>query len=194
MAAANPSPIDPVRVTQRLIKFVLVPISIIVGSILIALQTWKHPEELGLLYRLLAAGLLGGLIGVERQLSGHWAGLRTHMMVSMASALFIITGIQSGPDHDATRVIQGVAAGIGFLGAGTILKLSDRLEVIGLTTASSIWLSAAVGTSAGLALYTMAIATTLFSLIVLAVLLPLERKYLERRLGADRLDKEGMPG
>jgi putative Mg2+ transporter-C (MgtC) family protein len=66
--------------------------------------------------------------------------------------------------------------------------------VIGLTTASSIWLAAAIGTTAGLALYTIAVAATVFSLIVLAALLPLERKFLERRLGQDQLNDEGTPG
>ena len=81
------------------------------------------------LIRLSAAVIIGGVLGFERHLHGRWAGLRTHMTVALASA-----------------VMQGIAAGIGFLGAGTILKLSDRLEIKGLTTASSIWLTAALGT------------------------------------------------
>ena len=96
---------------------------------------------------------LGGLLGIERQLHGRWAGLRTHMTVSTGAAIFILAGLGVAPMAempDATRIIQGIAAGVGFLGAGTILKLSDQLEVKGLTTASSIWLSAAVGTAAGL--------------------------------------------
>jgi len=105
--------------------------------------------------RLGVATGLGGLLGIERHLHGRWAGLRTHMLVAMAAAMFAIAGhvISAGDQAQVTRVIQGIAAGIGFLGAGTILKLSDQLEVKGLTTATSVWLAAALGTAAGLALY-----------------------------------------
>src|SRR6266540_49058 len=96
-----------------------------------------------------SAALLGGLMGLERELHKHGAGLRTHMMVSLGAALFVQVGvaISTGTTSEVGRVIQGVAAGIGFIGAGTILKLTDRLEIKGLTTASSIWLAAAVGTA-----------------------------------------------
>lgn len=145
--------------------------------------------ELGLLdilVRLLVAVLLGGLVGVERQLNGHWVGLRTLMAVSMGAAIFTLVGklaaeqaLELGTNArnivDATRVVQGIAAGVGFLGAGAILKLSDQLEVKGLTTASAIWLSAALGTAAGLALWELAVAATLVSLVVLALLRPVEK-------------------
>lgn len=132
--------------------------------------------------RLVAAVLLGGLVGVERQFHGRWAGVRTHMSVSIGAAVFVVAGIGVAPPElvpDATRVIQGIAAGVGFLGAGTILKLSNQLEVKGLTTASSIWLSAALGTAAGLAYYELAVGTILVALIVLAALRPVE-KWIER--------------
>jgi len=134
-------------------------------------------ELLDILVRLGLAVLLGGLVGLERQVHGHWAGLRTHMAVSMAAAMFIVAGLRVIPPTapDLTRVIQGIATGVGFLGAGTILKLSDQLEVKGLTTASSIWLSAAVGTACGAALYGLAFAGTAITLIVLAVLRPIEK-------------------
>lgn len=134
--------------------------------------------------RLLVAVLLGGMLGLERELNGRWAGLRTHMMVSLGAAIFTITALFTASNNlsEVTRVIQGIAAGIGFLGAGTILKLSSRLEVKGLTTASSIWLAAALGTVAGLGLYALAAASVLVALIVLAVLRPLE-KALQRRSG-----------
>ena len=76
---------------------------------------------------------------------------------------------------DVTRVVQGIAAGIGFLGAGTILKLSDQLEVKGLTTASSIWLSAALGTAAGLGFYELAVAAMIVTMLILALLRPIEK-------------------
>src|SRR5262249_58513138 len=102
------------------------------------------------LVRLAAAAVLGGLIGVERQLDGKRDGMRTHMLVSLGAALFTLVGIESlvGGDSkaaDISRIVQGVAAGVGFLGAGTIIKLSDQHEVRGLTSAASIWLTAAVG-------------------------------------------------
>ena len=132
------------------------------------------------------AVFLGGLIGVERQVHGRWAGLRTHMMVSMGAAVFVMAGQLAAQDsqHDVTRIVQGIAAGVGFLGAGTILKLSDRLEVKGLTTATSIWLSAALGTVAGLRHYELAAASTVVSLLVLALLRPVEKKF------GEHLDRE----
>ena len=139
-----------------------------------------------ILLRLGAAVFLGGLLGIERELNGHWAGLRTLMTVAMGSAIFAMLGLAVGSEsmRDPTRVIQGIAAGVGFLGAGTILKLSDQVEVKGLTTAGAIWLSAAVGTAAGLGEQTIAMAATVMSLIVLAVLRPLE-KWVERRTGKE---------
>lgn len=130
-----------------------------------------------------AAALLGGALGLEREWKGHWAGLRTHMMVSIGTAVFVVAAINVVGDHQeaVTRVIQGIASGIGFLGAGTILKLDNRQEIKGLTTASSIWLAAALGTVAGLAEYALAVAAACVSLFVLVVLGPLE-KYLARRI------------
>jgi len=134
------------------------------------------------LARIGAAALLGGAIGLEREWKGHWAGLRTHMMVATGCAIFVISGIAiSGERSEAvTRVIQGIASGIGFLGAGTILKLDATQQIKGLTTASSIWLAAALGAAAGLAEYALATAAAVMSLIVLGVLGPIE-KLLERR-------------
>lgn len=125
--------------------------------------------------RLLVAVLLGGVLGIERQLHGRWAGVRTHMMVSLGAAIFTIAAIATAPDdsNEVTRVIQGIAAGVGFLGAGTILKLSSEIEVKGLTTASSIWLAAALGTVAGMGQYSLAFASGLMS--VLAILRPITK-------------------
>jgi putative Mg2+ transporter-C (MgtC) family protein len=130
---------------------------------------------------IVVATALGGLIGLERQIHGHWAGLRTHIGVALGSAVFALVGagIAPLPMSDSLRVVQGIAAGIGFLGAGTILKLSDQKQVKGLTTASSIWLTSAIGTAAGLGLYLLALATTVISLVVLGGMQPLER-YLEK--------------
>jgi putative Mg2+ transporter-C (MgtC) family protein len=150
------------------------------------LVVWVYVARMG------AAALLGGALGLEREWKGHWAGLRTHMMVSIGAALFVIAGLTIAKDHavDTTRVIQGVAAGIGFLGAGTILKLGGRQEIMGLTTAASIWLAAALGVAAGLGEFSLAVAAALVSLFVLGVLQPVE-KFLERRLASFKMDGQG---
>jgi putative Mg2+ transporter-C (MgtC) family protein len=111
------------------------------------------------------------------------------MMVCLGATVFTMVGT-AGADNtsDVTRVIQGVAAGVGFLGAGTILKLTDKLEVKGLTTAGSIWLAAALGVTIGMKLYTLAIAATLCCLVVLAVLRPLERGW-DRIMGVQKEEK-----
>lgn len=104
-----------------------------------------------ILVRLLAATALGAVLGYEREKTGKAAGLRTHMMVSLSSALFVLGPLEAGmAAADVARVIQGVAAGIGFIGAGAILKVSDERQVRGLTTAAGIWMTAAVGLTAGM--------------------------------------------
>jgi putative Mg2+ transporter-C (MgtC) family protein len=142
--------------------------------------------------RIAAAAFLGGVLGLERQWKGHWAGLRTHMMVSIGSAVFVVAGLTVAKDQifDTTRVIQGIAAGIGFLGAGTILKLGEEREIKGLTTASSIWLAAALGVVAGLAEYVLAAAIALVSLFVLAVLQPVE-VFLDRHIASFNSEPAG---
>jgi putative Mg2+ transporter-C (MgtC) family protein len=125
--------------------------------------------------RLLIAVLFGGLLGFERQVHGQSAGMRTHMLVALGAAIFTIAAVTVSPNapSDVTRVIQGIAAGIGFLGAGTILKLSSQGAVKGLTTASSIWLAAALGTVARMGQYALAVSAGLISLLVLGLLRPL---------------------
>lgn len=132
--------------------------------------------------RLIVAIFFGGVLGIERELHGQWAGLRTHMMVSLGAAMFTIAALTTAPNdlNEVTRVIQGIAAGIGFLGAGTILKRSSQVEVKGLTTASSIWLAAALGTVAGLGEYALAAASGLVSLAILALLRPLTKTFGQR--------------
>ncbi len=134
------------------------------------------------LTRIGVAAILGGVIGLEREWKGHWAGFRTHMLVAIGCAIFVIAGItiSARQGEAVSRVIQGIASGIGFLGAGTILKLDQKQQIKGLTTASSIWLSAALGTAAGLGEYALAIASAIVTLFVLGVLGPIE-KVLERR-------------
>jgi len=115
--------------------------------------------------RLIVAALLGGALGFERERVGKAAGLRTHMLVALGSALFIVAARQAGVlPADLTRVMQGIATGIGFVGAGAILKSPEQSQVRGLTTAASVWLTSAVG---------MAVATGALWLPVLGVVLAL---------------------
>jgi putative Mg2+ transporter-C (MgtC) family protein len=138
---------------------------------------WPAPAMLALsAIRLILAAGLGALLGAERERVHSAAGLRTHMLVGMGTALFVLVMIESGADGAAlSRVIQGLTAGIGFLGAGTILKISDKTEVHGLTTAASIWLCAAVGVAAGLGHVWVAGLAALMGWIVLGPLKRLEK-------------------
>ena len=120
--------------------------------------------------RLLVAIVLGAILGYERESIGASAGLRTHMLVSLGSALFILVPLQAGmPIGDISRVLQGVTAGIGFLGAGAIMKLQNE-DIKGLTTAAGIWLTAAVGVAAGMGLEATAVLSALFAFIILSML------------------------
>jgi putative Mg2+ transporter-C (MgtC) family protein len=106
-------------------------------------------QALVLVIRLLVAGSLGALLGWERSQSGKAAGLRTHILVAVGSASLVAVAMQSGfPPDPLSRVLQGLVAGIGFIGAGCIMKSEGQIS--GLTTAAGIWLTAAVGVAAGL--------------------------------------------
>jgi putative Mg2+ transporter-C (MgtC) family protein len=131
--------------------------------------------------RLVTAALLGGLLGAEREALGKAAGLRTHMLVALGAALFVIAPDQAGlAAGDLGRIIQGVAAGIGFIGAGTILKLTDREEIKGLTTAASIWLTAAIGIAAAVSPLWVPVVGAACAWVVLSVLLNLEARFSRR--------------
>ncbi|WP_436976942.1 MgtC/SapB family protein [Pseudomonas alabamensis] len=123
-----------------------------------------------ILVRLLMAALLGAVLGLERESKGKSAGVRTHMLVSLGAALFVLAPNMAGADAQAmSRVIQGIVAGIGFLGAGTILKGNGRetSHVKGLTTAAGLWMTAAIGTAAGMGREATALVSTLMALLVL---------------------------
>ncbi|HUH58775.1 MAG TPA: MgtC/SapB family protein [Candidimonas sp.] len=120
--------------------------------------------------RLSMAILLGAAIGYERELRGKAAGLRTHMLVSLGAAIFILVPLQSHMEvADASRVLQGIISGVGFLGAGAIIKFSSDGEIKGLTTAASVWVAAAIGIAAGMGLEATAVVSTLAALFILAV-------------------------
>ena len=134
------------------------------------------------LIRLVAATVLGAIIGAQRQRAGKPAGLRTHMLVTMGTAVFVLacSGVGMGPDAQA-RVIQGIITGIGFIGAGSILKLDRERDIQGLTTAAGVWMTAAVGVAVGLGSLGVAILSTVFTLVILSI-----AKRFEPRLGSAR--------
>ncbi|MHB8060356.1 MAG: MgtC/SapB family protein [Gaiellaceae bacterium] len=133
----------------------------------------------------LAAGL-GGAIGIERELRDRYAGLRTHLLVSLGSALFTLvsayawTGFEfgGGVSYDPTRIAAQVVTGIGFLGAGAIMR--QGISVHGLTTAATLWMSAAVGMTAATGFYAVAALATAVTLVVLWPLRIFERRYIDR--------------
>nr|WP_314872735.1 MgtC/SapB family protein [uncultured Pseudomonas sp.] len=130
-------------------------------------------EVTRILLRLLMAALLGAVLGFEREHRGKSAGVRTHMLVSLGAALFVLAPSMAGADAQAlSRVIQGIVAGIGFLGAGTILKGNgkDPSHVKGLTTAAGLWMTAAIGTAAGMGREATALISTILALLVLSTM------------------------
>lgn len=128
--------------------------------------------------RLTIAALLGGLLGFEREQKGKAAGVKTHMLVSLGSAIFVLIPLQAGVQPaELTRVIQGIVSGIGFLGAGTILKADSEERVKGLTTAAGIWMTSAIGMTAGLGHEASAILCTLLALAIFAVMPRLMRRW-----------------
>ncbi|MBY0497063.1 MAG: MgtC/SapB family protein [Cyanobacteria bacterium] len=124
--------------------------------------------------RLGLAALLGALIGVEREVQGKAAGLRTHTMVSLSAAAFVLVGIETNPNNIGA-VIQGIATGVGFLGAGTILKKKEEEGIFGLTTAATIWLTAAVGVATGAGHGFMALFCVIVAWLILSILSRLDR-------------------
>ena len=133
-------------------------------------------EVTRILLRLTLAALLGGLLGIEREKKGKAAGVRTHMLVAMGAALFVLLSQQVGmPSSDLSRVVQGIIAGIGFLGAGTILKGENEDQVKGLTTAAGIWLTAAIGVAAGMGRESTAVLSTLLALGIFTLMPHVDR-------------------
>ncbi|MGH2809941.1 MAG: MgtC/SapB family protein [Actinomycetota bacterium] len=135
--------------------------------------------------RVLMAGVLGALVGLDRELKDHPAGLRTHILVSLGAALFTLVGVLTagaaggGARVDPTRVAAQVVTGIGFLGAGAILR--EGTNIRGLTTAAGLWVTAAIGMAAGLGFYAAAAITTVAAVVALFGLKNLERRLFRRR-------------
>ncbi len=134
------------------------------------------------LIRVVAAVLLGGIVGIEREKARKPAGLRTHILVSLGTAVVVLACAGSGMDMAGlSRVIQGIVTGIGFIGAGSILKLDEERDIRGLTTAAGLWLTAAVGVACGLGAIGVAIIGAVLALIILG---------LERVFQTQKPDKE----
>ena len=149
------------------------------------------------LLRVVLAGVLGGAIGVEREIREREAGLRTHLLVAVGAALFTLVSAygwhdfhfsnESGVTYDPTRIAAQIVTGIGFLGAGAIIR--QGLSVRGLTTAASLWVVAAIGIAAGAGYYTGAVITTVVVLVSLWPLRILAYRIIERiRPGERRLE------
>ena len=154
--------------------------------------------------KIAVAALLGALVGLEREWGGHAAGLRTNIVIAISACLFTILSIEGFPLHgsaqDTARVAAQIVTGVGFLGAGVVLRSKGHIR--GLTTAATIWLVAAIGMAVGTGLYFLAAFTTVFSTILVVFLAPLSHR-LEQRVwkqqkmhqgaqehGAERMDEE----
>ena len=130
-------------------------------------MTWEF------ILRIFVAALLGGAIGLEREYRAKEAGLRTHFLVALGSAVFIIVsaygfdGVMTTPEHrwDVSRVAAQVVSGIGFIGAGTIIFHKSENVVRGLTTAAGLWVTAAIGLACGGGMYVLSIASTVLVLV-----------------------------
>ena len=121
--------------------------------------------ELEMALKLILAVSLGSLIGYEREVKVRPAGLRTHMLVSLGSTLFTILSLTAFPGADTARIASYVVMGIGFIGAGTILQMKQK--VIGLTTAASLWVTASIGMAVGVGFYLLAIVATVIAFVTL---------------------------
>lgn len=135
-------------------------------------------DWLGISFRLCLALVLGAIIGLERQITHKPAGLRTHMLVSLGSALLVLIPLQITTEEDevrdaVSRVMQGIAAGVGFIGAGEILRESQSgsklSQIRGLTSAAAIWVSAGLGIAAGCGLWRLGLIASVLCLLVLTV-------------------------
>ena len=137
------------------------------------------------LIRLLAAVVLGAIIGYEREKAGKAAGLRTHILVTLGTSVFVLACSGYGMSSDGlSRVIQGITTGIGFIGAGSILKLDNERDIQGLTSSAGIWMTAAIGVAVGLGEIGLGIFATIAAVIVLALLAKVEVKVINKDAAA----------
>lgn len=160
-----------------------------------AMTTLEWYEIVG---RLAVAAALGGLLGFEREFDGNFAGLRTHLLLTLGAALFTIVSVagfdayvsdrnSTNVNVDVTRIAAYIVPGVGFIGGGAILKAQGRIH--GLTTAASLWTAAGIGIASGLGLWVAAAGATVLALFALEVLRPLSRwaADLGKRHGRDQI-------
>lgn len=141
--------------------------------------------------RLTMAVLLTAVIGWDRERGHKTAGLRTHMLVALGSALFTVVCLDFG--DAATRAIQGIATGIGFIGGGAILKLENQNRIRGLTTAGTIWLAAAIGVAAGLGKIGAAVVGLLLAWLIVVVIERVKVRYHIEPPPVHRSDENTLP-
>lgn len=129
------------------------------------------------LLRIVTAALLGAVLGLEREKAGKPAGFRTHIIVCLGTAIVVLACAGARMDMDGlSRVIQGIVTGIGFIGAGSILKLSEERDIQGLTTAAGLWMTAAIGIACGLGTLGLALISTALTLVVLWIFRVIETR------------------
>ncbi len=138
-------------------------------------------ETARILVRLLVAGALGGILGFQRAHVGKAAGVRTHMLVTLGAAIVVLlphlTGMSTA---DVSRIIQGILTGVGFIGGGVILKMSEQHQIVGITTAASIWLAAILGIVTGAGRLGLAVVGAILALVILSFFGWLEGEILGR--------------
>ena len=138
--------------------------------------------QLELSLRLFVAAFLSAVVGFERERTDHPAGLRTHILVCLGTAIVVLVSAGSQMSLDGlSRVIQGIVTGIGFIGAGSILKLEHEHRIRGLTTAAGLWVTAAIGIACGLGTLGLAMIATAMTLIVLRVLQAIESRAIDEK-------------
>lgn len=153
-----------------------------------------HIPQFEIALRLLSAALLGGAIGFEREVRDRPAGLKTHMLTSLAASVFTILtfeifhavrALEPHPTVDPIRVIEAVTAGVAFLAAGTIIQSRGRVR--GLTTGAGIWMAGAVGVASGAGYFLLAFAASLLSVAIFVAVKRLERRFLDREKNPEDL-------
>lgn len=151
--------------------------------------------ELEMIGRLVIAAFLGFLIGLERSLSGHAAGERTHALAALGAATFTVVSIIAFPDSDPARITAGIVTGLGFLGAGMILKKGEQ-EIHGLTTAAGIWAVGAIGVAIGTGMYILGIGGAILIGFILAserLLLKRIERFVQKRVEQMAKDPQSQP-
>lgn len=148
--------------------------------------------QIELCLRVAIAALLSSLVGFERELQGHSAGLRTHMLVGLGAALFTVLSLFAFGEGDPGRVAAQIVTGVGFLGAGTIIQRRDRHTPHGLTTAAGIWAVSAIGMACGVGAYVLGVFSTLLILFVLIMLARISERIHAARKGRDSTSSLGQ--